>query len=127
MRQNRKTKNSKEQAIGQSSGQVMLLAVLLIGTGILVFTSISGHLMIQRIRMASNAIDSTKAVLAADSGIECEFYNYAKSANINCSALNFDDPKTSVLTSTSTDSGGTFYIKSIGASNKTKRAFMMTL
>ncbi|MEK7549076.1 MAG: hypothetical protein AAB496_01120 [Patescibacteria group bacterium] len=115
----------------KTSGQVMLLAVGLIGASILTATTIAGYLMLQRIKMASNFIDSTKAVFAADSGIECELYKYnfsdpTKPKNIDCAALSFGDGKTSVKTSIITDASSTpQYIKSIGTSNKSNRAFMM--
>ena len=115
----------------KTSGQVMLLAVGLIGASILTATTIAGYLMLQRIKMASNFIDSAKAVFAADAGIECELYKYNFSdptdpQNIDCEALSFEDGKTSIRTSIVTDASSTpQYVKSIGTSNKSKRAFMM--
>lgn len=52
----------------------MLLTVLLISGGILSITTITAHLMAQRLRLASNINDSTKAIFAADAGIEWSLY-----------------------------------------------------
>ncbi len=117
----------------KTSGQVMLLAVGLIGASILTATTIAGYLMLQRIRMASNFIDSTKAVFAADAGIECELYKYnfidpTKPKNIDCAALSFEDGRTTIKTIVVLDASSTpQYIKSIGISNKSNRAFMMNI
>ncbi len=114
-----------------TTGQVMLLSVLMIGSSILVFSSIAGYMMLERLRASSNAVDSTKAIFAADSGIECELYKYNFSdpqnpRQIDCKSLKFDDNKTSVLTEIVGDASDTpLYIKSIGASVKSKRAFMI--
>ena len=111
----------------------MLLAVGLIGASILTATTIAGYLMLQRIRTASNFVDSTKAIFAADAGIECELYKYnfsdpARPKNINCATLSFEDKKTSIKTSVVKDASSTpQYIKSIGTSNKSSRAFMMSI
>src|SRR3990170_7933931 len=107
----------------KTSGQVMLLAVGLIGASILTATTIAGYLILQRIKMASNFIDSAKAVFAADARIECELYKYNFSdptdpKNIDCEALSFEDRKTSIRTSIVTDASSTpQYVKSIGTSN----------
>jgi len=106
-------------------GQAMLLAVLLIGTSVLVITSLSGYMMLQRIRMGFNFVDSTKAIFAADAGIECEFYNSFKGASMDCDGLDFSDILTKVQTViVSDDKGVPQYIKSIGTSNKSSRAFV---
>ena len=83
-------------------GQIMLLTILFIGSSILVFSSIAGYIMIQRIRASSDTVDSTKAIFAADSGVECMIYKYSSSSNpkpIDCNAfLTFDDSFVSVYT-----------------------------
>ncbi|MEK7593186.1 MAG: hypothetical protein AAB464_00485 [Patescibacteria group bacterium] len=111
-----------------NGGQTMLLAVLLIGASAMVFASISGYMTLVRIRASSDITDATKAIIAADAGVECELYNFFVPANLNCSALQFDDVKTSVETQIGdSDSDGTNdYIKSIGTANKSKRAFMVS-
>jgi len=106
----------------------MLLTILFIGSSILVFSSIAGYIMIQRIRASSDTMDSTKAIFAADSGVECMIYKYSSSSNpkpIDCNTfLTFDDSFVSVYTEYASSSTGTpLYIKSVGTSNKAKRAF----
>lgn len=123
----------------------MMLSVLIIGTSILVFSTIGGYLMLQRLREASNIVDTTKAIFAADSGIECELYRYNKldisarrgrpgdSDVVKCyaasgaSILKFDDSQVGVSTTVlTTPSGQLISIQSIGSSIKSKRAFLFT-
>lgn len=59
---------------------MMLLTVLLISGGILSITSITAYLMAQRLHLASNINDSTKAIYAADAGIEWSLYKSSKPA-----------------------------------------------
>lgn len=105
----------------------MLLAVLLIGASAMVFASVSGYMTLARIRASSNITDATKAIVAADAGIECELYNVFGLGGQNCKALQFDDSKTSVdtLVGDSNGDGTSDYIKSIGSANKSKRALMV--
>ena len=112
----------------ESKGQTMLLAVMLIGASAMVFASISGYMMVAKIRASSDITDATKAIAAADAGVECELYNVLGSGGLNCGALQFDDNKTSVetLVGDSDDDGANDYIKSIGSANKSKRAFMVS-
>ncbi|MEK7636049.1 MAG: hypothetical protein AAB405_03095 [Patescibacteria group bacterium] len=106
----------------QKSGQIMLLSIMIIGTSMMVITIIAGYLIVQRLRFSSNMADSAKAVFAADAGIECELYNIFKAdPDIVCNDLMFKDSLTTVETL-----GGAFYIKSTGASNKSKRAFYLS-
>ena len=126
-----KNKNNK--------GQIMMLSVLMIGTSILVFSSIAGYLMLQRLRAASNSVDSTKAIFAADSGIECGLYavNFASTTNprsVECntdsstSTLKFDDDHISVAAQANySDSGVITSIKSIGTASKSNRAFLISI
>ena len=118
-----------------------MLSVLIIGTSILVFSTIGGYLMLQRLREASNIIDTTKAIFAADSGIECELYRYNKLDistvgtvdTVDCNTasgaaiLKFDDSQVGVSTTVlTTPSGQLISIQSIGSSIKSKRAFLFT-
>ncbi len=56
----------------------MLLTVVLLSGVILGTTAISGTLMLNQVRQATNATDSQKAIFAADAGIEWELYKYFK-------------------------------------------------
>lgn len=112
-----------------SKGQTMLLAVLLIGASAMVFTSIAGYMTLARIRASSDITDATKAIMAADAGVECELYNVFSPASVNCDTLPFDDyPKTKVETEVGDGDGdgANDFIKSIGVSNRSKRAFMVS-
>ena len=116
----------KFSASSANQGQVMLLAVLIIGASILTMTSISGYLMLQRIRSSSNIIDSTKAIFAADTGIEWELFKKNKcaegSTNPLCSEKPFLTNNSSFNTFLSEQS-----IKSIGTSIKSNRALKVII
>ncbi|MDP3999740.1 MAG: hypothetical protein Q8P76_04110 [bacterium] len=56
-------------------GQVMLLTVLLLSGTILSATTIAGLLMLYQIRQATDIANSTKAIYAADTGIERRVYD----------------------------------------------------
>lgn len=124
-------------------GQAILLVVLLTGVATLVLTAISGYMTLERLRMSSNINDSTQAILAADAGIECGFYNYYKSGGLNCSNgsacpgnssdIAFDNNRICVFTEASTTDSvfipapvGDSFIKSVGASSRARRAFMVS-
>jgi hypothetical protein len=68
-------RQSSGQAIQQSSGQAMLILVLVLGATMLGVSTIAGYISLQKIRTSTDIIDSTKAIFAADSGIEWCFYN----------------------------------------------------
>ena len=121
-----KYKNTKN-----NQGQAMLLAVLIIGTSILVMTSISGYLMLQRIRSSSNIIDSTKAIFAADTGIEWELFKKNKCTEESINPLCNKKPSltnnSSFNTFLSNISTSTQLIKSIGTSVKSNRALKVII
>ncbi len=56
----------------------MILTVLTIGGTILGATTIAGFLMLYQIRQATDFANSGKAIFAADTGIECAFYQMFK-------------------------------------------------
>ena len=109
--------------MGKTNGQVMLLTVLVLGGVILGSSAIAGYLMVVKLRQATNVVNSTKAVFAADAGMECELYKYNFSdpinpRNINCSALEFDgnvDVNTQFLNAA--------YVKSAGNAFGSRRSF----
>jgi hypothetical protein len=57
-------------------GQAMILAVLALGGTMLGATAIAGFLMLYQIRQATDFEASSKAVFAADSGIQWALYSY---------------------------------------------------
>lgn len=115
--------------MNKENGQMILLAVIIISSAVFISSAIGGYLMINKIKSVSKIVDLTKAIYAADAGIECELYNTFVEAvdpnkMINCQELDFSDNLTSVKTSTSTDSNGIInQIRSTGHSNKSFRSF----
>ena len=126
---------SLQKKFKRQKGQVILLTLLFIGSSILIFSTIAGYIMIQRIRATSDTMDSTKAIFAADSGTECMLFKYASTtenrSSLDCNTassgfLSFDDNFVSVYTEIASSSVGTSsYIKSVGTSNRSKRAFYL--
>ena len=97
-------------------GQVMLSTVLVIGGLLLGASSIAGLLMVYQLRQTSNAINSTKAIFAADTGIEWELYVMLKDPNYPKPAMtNQSDFSTTVY--------GTSTVRSVGTSGNSSRAF----
>ena len=58
----------------QSSGQAMLIAVVIMGSILLSITTIAGYLSTQRLKTSSDVAASTRAIYAADAGIEWNLY-----------------------------------------------------
>lgn len=56
------------------SGQAMLLTVIALGGTLLGATTIAGLLMLHQIRQSTDLKDSTKAIFAADAGLEMAGY-----------------------------------------------------
>lgn len=131
-------------------GQAMLLAVTLIGSVVLIFSSISGYFILQRLRMAADFVDSSKAIYAADTGLEWKLYQCFKcdqggnifcdinpatnncSSNLTVDALSpvMTDSLTSFISTITTSVIGastTYDFKSVGTSNKSHRAFELIL
>ena len=98
-------------------GQVMLLTVLLLGGTILGATTIAGYLMIQKIQIASDITNSTKAIFAAATGIEWELFRKFKDPNFPKPVLS----NGATFESSVSEDGSV--IKSIGTSLRTSRAF----
>lgn len=115
MKNLKKMKNQK--------GQAILIVVLVLGATMLGVTTIAGYISLQKIRTATEIMDSTKAIYAADSGIEwCLFNKFGPGATstFSCSSdnpLNFSN-QASVFVSEEGD-----VIKSIGKAGNSYRAF----
>src|SRR3989344_415294 len=62
-------------------GQAMVLTALIIGGALLAITTVAGYLMAVRIRQGSDIVNSTKAIFAAEAGIEWELYKLFKDPN----------------------------------------------
>lgn len=62
-----------------TTGQAMILAVMVLGGAIMGATTIAGMITTYQIRRTTDAANSQKAIFAADAGIECGMYKYFKS------------------------------------------------
>jgi len=121
----------------KDSGQVMLITVLALGGMLLSVTAIGGLLMTYQIRQSSDITNSTKAIMAADAGIEWELYKIQKPDSNYSLIQPFDNGASMDTTCTLADGTNCKYdgndssvgltIKSIGNSSKVYRAFQMTL
>ena len=98
----------------------MLLTVLVIGGLLLGASAIAGLMMVYQLRQASDVVNSTKAIFAADTGIEWELYRMFK----NCK---YAKPAMTNQADFSTTVYGGNAVKSIGSANRSSRAFEMTL
>ncbi|MBI3638519.1 hypothetical protein HY227_02140 [Candidatus Wolfebacteria bacterium] len=106
-------------------GQVMIITVAVLGSSLLIASTIAGYLMILQIRHSTDVVNSAKAIFAADSGVEWDLYLRYKESN-----LDPDTPKTPQPQMTN---GSTFSVestatstKSIGESSGIHRAFGLT-
>ncbi|MFA5083937.1 MAG: hypothetical protein WC475_00925 [Candidatus Paceibacterota bacterium] len=106
--------------MAKNKGQVMLMTVLVIGGLLLGASSIAGLLMVYQIRQSSDVVNSTKAIFAADTGIEWELYRlFANPGYAKPIMTNQADFSTIVY--------GTSTIKSVGTAGHSSRAFQASL
>lgn len=105
-------------------GQAMILTILALGGTILGATTIAGLLMTYQIRQTTDIANSTKAIFAAEAGIEKGLYNYFRATPVPC-------PDTASLSNgatftecTDADAGT---IKSIGSAFNSRRAFLLNI
>lgn len=76
--------DNEGQALRQNSGQVMLITVLALSGALLGATTISGLLMLYQIRQTADVVNSTKAIFAADAGLEWRLYKFFKTDSQTC-------------------------------------------
>ncbi|HXF44002.1 MAG TPA: hypothetical protein VNK70_00840 [Candidatus Paceibacterota bacterium] len=100
-------------------GQVMILSVVMLGGILLSGSAIAGILMFYQIRAANDAVNSAKAVFAADAGIEgvtwCAFKGGGTCSADNPLDISFDDENVSVEINYNPDEDGNLiYILSKG-------------
>ncbi|MFB6212306.1 MAG: hypothetical protein ABEI53_00600 [Candidatus Magasanikbacteria bacterium] len=78
-------RQNKKDVKSFSSGQVMMMTVIVLG-GVMIGASVVGGLLLRyQIRSVSNSLSSAKSVFAADTGIEAMAWCNFKSAD--CSAF----------------------------------------
>ncbi|MEK7624297.1 MAG: hypothetical protein AAB404_01020 [Patescibacteria group bacterium] len=104
----------------RDTGQVMLLTTLVVGGLLLGASAIAGLMMVYQIRQSSDVVNSTKAVFAADSGVEWELYRMFKDSD-------YPKPIMTNQTDFSTTVSGSNIVKSVGSSNRSSRAFEITI
>ena len=102
----------------------MLITVMMLSAAILASTSLAGLLILYQLRQATDATASTKAIFAADAGLERALYNESKLGGTEIYPLKplqvFDNGATYTVTKDDTDPS---LIKSIGQSGRAARAF----
>lgn len=117
----------------------MLITVLAISGTILGATTIAGLLTLYQIRQSTDIVNSTKAIFAADSGLEWRLYKFFKGDEQVC--MNCPDggacPETQLENNsafasscTSEDLGGgaqRVVVRSTGTAGNAARAFEITL
>lgn len=120
-------------------GQSMLIAVLSIGSAMLAATTIAGLLILYQLRATTDSVNSSKAIFAADTGIEWGLYNFYKSnGTVGTSSLPsskatyqvtcYDANSAEIVGGCAgVDFASTSYIVSRGFSLNTSRAFYLTL
>ncbi len=122
------------------SGQAMLIAVLSLGAAILGATTVAGILTLYQIRATTDTMNSSKALFAADTGVEWTLMSYycnvtgrtpcppsspnlsASGAAVTSTCYDINDNPVSCSDTTST-----VYAIAIGSSAGTKRAFEVSL
>ena len=111
--------NLKFRTLGSSEqGQVMLLTVLALTAITLATALISGLLTINQIRQAHQITESTRAIFAADTGIEHELYKAFINSNYPAPTM------TNGATFTTTNLGSA--IRSVGQSRDALRALKVS-
>lgn len=119
-----------------NQGQVMLITVLALSGTIVATTAVAGLLMLYQIRQSTDVINSTKAIFAADAGIEWQLYKYVGDKSCKtCAESKYACPPPSpfsngatfeIICALKTDpvtNAQKVTIKSKGTSAKTSRAF----
>lgn len=112
---------------GAARGQVMILTVMILGASMFAAASLTGYLLVLRLRESSDAANSAKAVFAADAGSEWALYRKYKvdSSDNDILKPTFSDPNVSFRV-TPEDLGGlkaASDIKSVGGASDVYRAF----
>ncbi len=115
-------------------GQSMLLTVLALGGTLLGATTIAGLLTVYQIRQTTDLGNSTKAIFAADAGIEWGLYQFFKpDAAVQLQGPSFSNGASFRLvcsdaagTAAACTSSSTVSIRSVGKSANASRAFQLS-
>lgn len=124
----------------RTSGQVIILTILILGGTLLSTASVAALLLVYQIRQSTDFGNSGKAIFAADSGIEWALYNHFKpdssrlfvKGSGNVWQADFENGATGRVTcfqdSAQLDCANpnVNVIRSVGTSNETSRAFRLS-
>ncbi len=111
----------------------MLLSVLTLGAVMLGVTAISSFLVLYQIRMTSDIADSTKAIFAADAGIDWANYQFSNPTSTSLQAPVFTNGASSTVqcyvasNPTSCQNTSITAIRSLGQSGMSYRSFELGL
>ncbi len=101
-------------------GQVMVLSVMMLGGLVLSVTAIAGLLLVYQIRQANDAVNSAKAIFAADAGIEWQIYDFYN-PDANLPELQFSNGASATV-NFQQDPSGELIIRSMGFAGNVVRA-----
>jgi len=109
---------------GKQKGQMMLFTVMVLSGAILSATTLAALLVLFQLRQTSDVAASTRAIFAADTGIECAFYDRFRTTSLPlCTGTvnTLDNGAEFRMISSGPDS-----IKSVGKFARSARAFEVT-
>lgn len=106
-------------------GQVMIIAVLAIGGTLLGASAIAGLLTIFQIRQSTDLANSTRAIYAADAGLEWALYEVKSQSDRDAWPAISQPTFSNGATVSITIDAVTGEIKSVGSSGKSSRAFQL--
>jgi len=122
---NSKQPKSKSGQVPPQSGQVMLLTAVLISGIVLSATSLAGLLTIYQLRQVTDVTNSTKAIFAADSGVECALYKHNFSDPTKPRQIDCGETKPVTLSNNATFQTNPDQNISVGTSGRSSRAFQI--
>jgi hypothetical protein len=115
----------------KQNGQIMLLTTLVMSGTILAATTVAGLLMVYQIRQSGNAEQSTKAIYAADAGLEFQLYRvFTKDCQHETPVLTNGasiSSRTVLQDGATADAPQDVIINSSGQASKTYRSFIVSL
>ena len=111
-------------------GQIMLITVMVLSSVILGASAIAGLLTLYQIRQSVDVVNSTKAIYAADAGLEWELYRFFKDVNVAQPVFANGADVTLSCNATIADQGGvtveSVIAKATGQAGQTSRAFQVS-
>lgn len=85
-------------------GQVLLITLLIMAGVFAIGMSVS-LIFLNEVRLSRQSLESVKAIYAAESGLECELYQYFKSSTSTCDVINIMTNNTSFISTTTPATG----------------------